>query len=95
MSIELSKLRHTLVTVEHGVTKCVLYNSQILMFNKRDFTIFVPAMWRTRTTLTRLNQLAELFSLDFTVFQEKKCWYITTRNGKFQLTNDPNTFAMR
>ena len=93
MSVELSKkerrwLRNKKATsinkIEvYGIhaTSVRLYNTDVVQL-MQDRIVLNTDNWKTQVTKRRMNQVSDLYDLDFHVYQESKDWYVLDRRNR-------------
>jgi hypothetical protein len=93
MSVELSKkerrwLRNKKATsinkIEvYGIhaTSVRLYNTDVVQL-MQDRIILNTDHWKTPVTKRRMNQVSDLYDLDFHVYQESNDWYVLDRRNR-------------
>ena len=93
MSVELSKkerrwLRNKKATsinkIEvYGIhaTSVRLYDTDVVQL-MQDRIILNTDNWKTQVTKRRMNQVSDLYDLDFHVYQESKDWYVLDRRNR-------------
>ena len=93
MSVELSKkerrwLRNKKATsinkIEvYGIhaTSVRLYNTDVVQL-MQDRIVLNTDNWKTSVTKRRMNQVSDLYDLDFHVYQECKDWYVIDRRNR-------------
>ena len=93
MSVELSKkerrwLRNKTATsinkIEvYGIcaTSVRLYDTDVVQL-MQDRIILNTNDWKTPVTKRRMNQVSDLYDLDFHVYQECKDWYVLDRRNR-------------
>ena len=76
------RFRNTAIYSDNGTIKVILYSTKIVEWNhNRDSIILNNGGWMTVTTKRRMNQVAEQFDLEFTVYQKDFEWYVVL-NGQ-------------
>lgn len=65
----------TSIYTENGFTSVRYHSTEIVKFNDSKI-ILNSGGWRTYTTKTRMNQVANTFGLDFGVSQNDFEWYV-------------------
>ncbi len=93
MSVELSKkerrwLRNKKATSIHKIevygihaTSVRLYDTDVVQL-MQDRIILNTDHWKTPVTKRRMNQVSDLYDLDFHVYQECKDWYVLDRRNR-------------
>jgi hypothetical protein len=64
-----------------GATTVVHYHGTPVVQWDEDHVWLDTGGWKTVTTKTRMNQVANEFGLGFSVYQSKGLWYVTTYIG--------------
>ena len=84
----------TNVTKDGDTTKVTYHNTAVVTFTDDKVTLNTGG-WFTKTTKDRMNQVSNVFDLGFTVYQEKKEWFVWLRESdqRIQFDGDKVTFA--
>jgi hypothetical protein len=94
---QMSKVRgvKTSVTVRDGKTHVNYRGTDVISFDDRTITLRSNG-WETVTTKTRMNQASHEYNLGYSVYQEKRIWYVwDRRSGEKTLFHDGMTFNRR
>jgi len=65
----------TTVCEKQGVLSVVYHNTEVVRADSDTITLNTGG-WKTVTTKTRMNQAANQFDLDYSVFQKSGKWYV-------------------
>lgn len=73
---------HTAVMREDDGTVNVIFHETVIVKIAPDNTVTLDSGgWLTNTTKARMNEVAEEYNLNFSVFQDKKQWYVKVPGG--------------
>lgn len=85
----------TTVSTENGVMKVVYHETVVAAFNKKTHTVTLNSGgYRTATTRTRMNQAANQFGWNFTVFQKDFKWFVKYPGGNVGPFSDGMCFSV-
>ena len=65
----------TNIRTENGTTHVRYHYTDVVSFNE-DTIVLRSGGWQTVTTKARMNQTANQFGLNFSVFQRKGSWFV-------------------
>ncbi len=85
------KCRGVATTVQHNKDGIYVtyHNTRVVDYDKVRGTLILNTNgWKTRTTLTRMNQASNEFKLGYGVYQKKFQWYITYKGMTHLFDND-------
>lgn len=77
----------TCVFWEENHQVVVYHSTRIVRWNATEI-ILNSGGWQTATTKKKMNQAANQFHLDFTVYQEDFNWYVTFKNEIIPFENN-------
>lgn len=91
MSISLTDFRNTTVANDASRgTIVTLHNTQIVVFDGSMIQLDTGGL-KTKTTKNRMNQTSDLFDLGFSVYQEKKEWFVDFKGDTIPFEEDTLT----
>lgn len=84
-----NRLSHyaTTVSYENDYNRVVYHSTAIVKWNSTEI-ILNNGGWMTATTKKKMNQAANQFHLDFTVYQEDFNWFVTFKNETIPFENN-------
>lgn len=80
----------TTVSSKGGFTDVTYHNTNVVSFNDKVINLNTGG-WFTNTTKTRMNQAANEYGLEFTVFQKNGEWFVTHKGKTISFDGDKLT----
>lgn len=77
---EIGRTATTVASDGDGSTVVTYHNTKVVVWNERFITLNSGG-YKTNTTKTRINQVATVHNLGFTVAQTKKQWFVYTNHN--------------
>lgn len=71
----MKKFGNTNIKTEQGITIVTLHGTDIVKFGQVDI-ILNSGGYKTVTTKRRMNQISDMFDLEFIVYQENYKWFV-------------------
>ncbi len=84
-------LEHVEIRKENQLTVAKLYNTDIVLFNKKSIILNAISPtgieWYTWTTKRSMNLLAAYYGLNFSVYQRAFKWYVNYDRKEYEYTD--------
>ena len=70
-----------------GQTMIAYYETPIVTFDKQEI-VLKTGKWRTRTTMTRMNQVSRHFRLGYRVMRKEASWFVEYQEKTHGFTSE-------
>lgn len=77
---------NTTILRENENVSVILHSTRVVQFDKKTITLDSGGL-RTSTTKNRMNKAAELFGLNYGVYQQNNEWFITHKGKTIPFTD--------
>ena len=77
----IGKQNTTVVRRDDGSVVVTLHSTEIVQITPEGVVVLDSGGHLTNVTKTRMNQVAEEFNLNFSVYQDKHNWYVRVPGG--------------